>query len=160
MKKARFITMILCIAAAAVFSGFFNIMGAIAILIQDYSQSAVGDYSSCGMALLISSAFLIAGVILAVLEKVWLPAIFNIIGSAFYIYTVKVIYSIPNELILKTATEPLAEKHLLTVIVTVLLAILTFMNVFTEKNSAKREKKRMKKYSREERSLKDSEKIL
>lgn len=160
MKKARIITMILCIAAAAVFSGFFNIMGAIAILIQDYSQSAVGDYSSCGTALLISSAFLIAGVILAALEKVWLPAIFNIIGSAFYIYTVKVIYSIPNELIAKTSTEPLAEKHLLTVIVTVLLAILTFMNVFTEKNSAKREKRRMEKYSKEERSLKDSEKIL
>lgn len=160
MKKARIITLILCIAAAAVFSGFFNIMGGIAILIQDYTQSAVGDYSLCGKALLASSAFLIAAVVLAAFEKVWLPAVFNVIGSAFYIYTVKVFYSIPNELIAKEYTEPFAERHLLTVIVTVLLAALTFFNVFTEKNSAKREKKRAEKYEKENRDLKNNEKIL
>lgn len=160
MKKARIVTLVLCIAAAAVFSGFFNIMGGIAILIQDYTQSAVGDYSFCGKALLISSAFLIAAVVLAAFEKVWLPAAFNVIGTAFYIYTVKVFYSIPNELISKEYTEPFAERHLMTVIVTVLLAALTFLNVFTEKNSAKREKKRAEKYEKENRSLKDNEKIL
>lgn len=158
MKKARILTLVLCIAAAVVFSGFINIMGGIALAFV--VESASDTYRICGYCLFASSALLTAATVLAAFEKVWLPAIFNVIGSAFYIYTVKVIYSIPNELIPKTATEPLAEKHLLTVIVTVLLAILTFMNVFTEKNSAKREKKRMEKYSRENRSLEDSEKIL
>lgn len=160
MKKARIITLILCIAAAAVFSGFFNIMGGIAILIQDYTQSAVGDYSLCGKALLISSAFLIAAVVLAAFEKVWLPAAFNVIGSAFYIYTVKVFYSIPNELISKEYTEPFAERHLLTVIVTVLLAVLIFLNYFSEKNAQKRNKKRAERYEKNDRSLSDDEKIL
>lgn len=158
MKKARTLTLILCIAAAAVFSGYINLMGGFALIFV--VEAAADTYRICGMCLFASSALLIAGVVLAAFERVWLPAIFNIFGTAFYIYTVKVIYAIPNELIAKTDTEPLAERHLLTVIVTVLLAVLTFLNVFTEKNSAKREKKRREKYDRENRSLKDSEKIL
>lgn len=160
MKKARIITLILCIAAAAVFSGFYNIMGGIAILIQDYTQSAVGDYSFCGTALLISSAFLIAATVLAAFQKVWLPIILNIIGTGFYIYTVKTFSSIPNELIPKESTEPFAKRHLLTVFVTVLLAILVFLNYFSEKNMEKRNKKQAEKYDKNSRKLKDHEKIL
>ena len=160
MKKARIVTLVLCIASAAVFSGFNNIMGAIAILIQDYTESAVGDYSSCGTALLISSAFLIAATVLAAFQKVWLPSAFNIIGTGFYIYTVKTFYSIPNELIPKENTQPFAERHLMTVFVTVLLAVLIFLNYFSEKNVEKRNKKRAEKYNQNNRKLNDSEKIL
>lgn len=159
MKKARIITLVLCIASAAVFSGFNNIMGGIAILIQDYSSSVV-DYSFCGTALLISSAFLIAATVLAAFQRVWLPAVLNIIGTGFYIYTVKTFYSIPNELIPKENTEPFAERHLLTVIVTVLLAVLIFLNFFSDKNVEKRNKKRAEKHEKNNRTLKDSEKIL
>lgn len=160
MKKARIVTLVLCIAAAAVFSGFNNIMGGIAILIQDYTKSAVGDYSFCGTALLISSALLIAGTVLAAFQKVWLPAVLDIIGTGFYIYTVKTFYSIPNELIPKENTEPFAERHLLTVFVTVLLTVLIFLNYFSEENTEKRNKKLAEKHDKNNRKLEDSEKIL
>ncbi len=160
MKKARILTLVLCIAATAVFSGFYNIMGAIAILIQDYTESAVGDYSFCGTALLISSAFLITATVLAAFQKVWLPALFNVIGTGFYIYTVKTFYSIPNELIPKENTQPFAERHLMTVFVTVLLAILIFLNYFPDKNVEKRNKKFAEKQNKNNRKLIDDAKIL
>lgn len=152
MKKARITTMILCIAAAAIISGFINIAGGIAL--------SLNNYENCGIALFISSLFLISGTVIAIFERVWLPAVFNIIGTVSYIYTVSEIYAIPNTLIPKTNTEPLAERHLLTVIVTILLAILTFLNFFSEKNTDKRAKKRQAKHDRENRKLKDSEKIV
>lgn len=159
MKKARNVTLALCIAATAVFSGFNNIMGGIAVLIQDFSNSAV-DYSFCGTALLISSAFLILGTVLAAFQRVWIPAVLDIIGTGFYIYTVKTFYSIPNELIPKENTEPFAERHLMTVFVTILLAVLIFLNYFSEKNTEKRNKKRTAKHEKNNRKLTDSEKIL
>ena len=152
MKKSRNISMILCIAAAAILSGFVNIAGGIALILNDYEK--------CGIALFISSLFLISGTVFAIFEKVWIPAVFNIIGTVPYIYTVSQLYAIPNTLIPKTATEPLAERHLLTVIVTVLLVMLTFFNFFTDKNVQKRQKRRDKKASERDRALKEEEKIL
>ena len=144
--------MALCIAAALIFSGFINIAGGIALLIN--------NYENCGIALFISSLFLISGTIIAIFEKVWIPAVFNIIGTVSYIYTVSQIYAIPNTLIPKEKTEPLAERHLFTVIVTVLLAMLAFFNFFTDKNVQKRQKRRDKKIEIQDRALKDEEKIL
>lgn len=158
MKKARITVLALCIAAAAVISGFINIMGGIAFAFM--VESADTTYRDCGICLFFSSAFLILGVILAAFEKIWLPAAFDIIGTVFYIITVKMIYAIPNTLRPKTVTEPLAERHLMTVIVTVLLAVLIFLNYFSEKNTAKREKRKAEKYLKENRSLDESEKIL
>ncbi len=156
MKKARNITLVLCIAAAAIISGFINIFGGISIIVVNFDT-----YGKLGIALLISSILLILGTILACFEKVWLPIVFNIIGTISYIYTVTGIYAIPNSAKRpKIKTEALAEKHLLTIIVTVLLAALTIFNLFTEKNVRKREEKRLKKYNSESRSLKDNEKIL
>ena len=155
MKKARIASMILCIAAAAIFAGFTNIFGGISIIVVNFEK-----YGDLGIALLISSFFLILGTVLACFEKFLLPLIFNIIGTAAYIYTVSGFYSIPNDLIPKASTEALAEKHLLTVIVTILLAALTFFNFFTDKNVKKRQNKKNRKYNKENRSLKDSEKIL
>lgn len=158
MKKARIITLILCIAAAAVFSGFINIMGGIALIV--YVESASDIFRNCGICLWVSSAFLIAATVLAAFQKVWLPAAFNIIGTSFYIYMVKTFYAIPDELISKAETERFAERHLLTVIVTVLLAVLIFLNYFSEKNVQKRNKKRAERYEKNDRSLSDDEKIL
>lgn len=158
MKKARIVTLVLCIAAAAVFSGFINIMGGIALTV--YVESASDIFRNCGICLWISSAFLIAATVLAAFQKVWLPAVFNIIGTSFYIYMVKTFYEIPDEIISKADTEPFAERHLLTVIVTVLLAILIFLNYFSEKNVEKRSKKRTEKHNKNDRPLKDNEKIL
>lgn len=158
MKKARITVLVLCIAAAAAISGFINIMGGIGFAFM--VESADTTYRDCGICLFFSSAFLILGVILAAFEKIWLPAAFDIIGTVFYIITVKIIYAIPNTLRPKTVTEPLAERHLMTVIVTVLLAVLIFLNYFSEKNTAKREKRKAEKYRRENRGLDEGEKIL
>lgn len=147
--------MVLCIIAAAVFAGFTNIFGGVSIIVVNFDK-----YGDLGVALLISSFFLILGTILACFEKFLLPIIFNIIGTAAYIYTVSGFYAIPNELIPKASTEALAEKHLLTVIVTILLAALTFFNFFTEKNVRKRQDRKARKYNKESRSLNDNEKIL
>ena len=145
----------MCIAAAAIISGYINIFGGISIIVVNYEK-----YGKIGIALLISSLFLISGIVTAAFQKVWIPAVFNIIGSAAYIYTVSKLYAIPNTLIPKTQTEPLAERHLLTVIVTVLLAALTFFNFFSDKNVQKRQKLREKKIAEQNRALKDDEKII
>ena len=155
MEKARKISLALCIAAAAIISGYINIFGGISITVVNYEK-----YGKIGIALLISSLFLISGIVTAAFQKVWIPAVFNIIGSAAYIYTVSKLYAIPNTLIPKTQTEPLAERHLLTVIVTVLLAALTFFNFFSDKNVQKRQKLREKKITEQNRALKDDEKII
>ncbi len=152
MKKARIVTMTLCIAAAAIISSCLNIAGGIGMTITDRSD--------LGIPLLISSAFLIAGTVTACCKRVWLPIIFNIIGTVCYIYTVSQIYAIPNSVSPKLETEPLAERHLLTVIVTVLLFALAVLNYFDETNVEKRNKKRRLKAEKEERRLSDDEKII
>ena len=152
MEKARKISLSLCIAAAVIISGFINIAGGIALILNNYEK--------CGIALLISTLFLISGTVIAAFQKVWIPAVLNIIGTIFYIYTVSKLYAIPNSLIPKTKTEPLAERHLFTVIVTVLLMALTFFNFFSEKNVQKRQQRRNKIAAEKNRPLKDSEKIV
>ena len=155
MEKARKISLVLCIAAAAIISGYINIFGGISIIVVNYEK-----YGNIGIALLISSLFLIVGTVIAAFQKVWIPAVFNIIGTVPYIYSVMQLYAIPNSLIPKTATEPLAERHLMTVIVTILLAAVAFFNFFSEKNVQNREKRRIQKAAEQDRQLKDSEKIL
>lgn len=158
MKKARTVTVILCIAAAAVISLCLNSAGGFAFAFMVESVSDI--FRKCGTALLISSVFLIAGTVIACFKKVWVPLIFNIIGTAFYIYAVSGIYSIPNTLRPKTDTEPLAERHLLTVIVTVLLFALTVFNYLDEKNVSKRNEKRRLKAENLSKKLSDDEKIV
>lgn len=121
---------------------------------------AITDRTDLGIPLILSSAFLIAGTVIACFKKVWLPVIFNIIGTVSYIYTVSKIYAIPNSVIPKLDTEPLAERHLLTVIVTVLLFALAVFNFFDKSNAEKRDKKRRLKEEKENRKLSDSEKIV
>lgn len=158
MKTARTITLVLCVTATAIISGFINIMGGIGICF--FVETSNATYKNCGICLFISSAFLILGTIIACFKKVWIPLAANIIGSAFYIYTVSQLYAIPNTLISKSDTEPLAERHLLTVIVTILLLALTVFNYFDEKNVSKRNIKQKEKQDKLNRKLTDEEKII
>lgn len=158
MKKARTVTVVLCIAAVAIISLFMNSAGGFALAFLVESSSDI--FRKCGIALLISSAFLIAGTVVACFKKVWIPLIFNIIGTACYIYTVSGIYSIPNTLRPKTDTEPLAERHLMTVIVTLLLFMLTVFNYLDEKNVSKRNEKRRLKAEQLTKKLSDDEKLI
>lgn len=158
MKKARTVTVVLCIAAAAVISLFINSIGGFALAFMVESSSDI--FYKCGIALLASSAFLIAGTVVACFKKVWIPLIFNIIGTACYIYTVSEIYAIPNSMRPKTDTEPLAERHLFTVIVTLLLFALTVFNYLDEKNVSKRNEKHRLKAEKLGKKLSDDEKLI
>lgn len=158
MKKVRTVTAVLCIAAATVISLFINTAGGYAFAFLVESSSDI--FHKCGIALMVSSAFLIAGTAVACFKRVWVPLVLNIIGTACYIYTVSEIYSIPNSLRPKTDTEPLAERHLLTVIVTVLLFALTVFNYLDEKNVSKRNEKRRLKEEALNKKLSDGEKLL
>lgn len=158
MKKARTVTVVLCIAAATVISLFINTAGGYAFAFLVESSSDI--FHKCGIALMVSSAFLIAGTVVACFKRVWIPLVLNIIGTACYIYTVSEIYAIPNTLKPKTDTEPLAERHLLTVIVTVLLFALTVFNYLDEKNVKKRSEKRRLKEEALTKKLSEDEKLL
>lgn len=158
MKKARTVTVVLCIAATAVISLCINTAGGFAFAFLVESSSDI--FRKCGIALMVSSAFLIAGTVVACFKRVWVPLVLNIIGTACYIYTVSEIYAIPNTLRPKTNTEPLAERHLLTVIVTVLLFALTVFNYLDEKNVKKRSEKRRLKEEALNKKLSDDEKLL
>ena len=158
MKKARTASLVLCIIAAAIISLCINTAGGFALAFMVESSSDI--FRKCGIALMVSSAFLIAGTVVACFKKVWIPLVLNIIGTACYIYTVSEIYAIPNSLRPKTDTEPLAERHLLTVIVTVLLFALTVFNYLDEKNVKKRSEKHRLKEEALNKKLSDEEKLL
>lgn len=158
MKTFRNITLALCITATLIISGFINLMGGIGLCF--FVEAEAQTYTICGICLFVSSIFLIFGTIAACFNKVWIPLAANVIGTIFYIYTVASIYAIPNSLVPKTDTEPLAERHLTTVIVTLLLFIITIVNYMDEKNVNKRNIKRQKKHDQINRQLTDEEKIL
>lgn len=162
MKTARNIIMILTIAAVIIICGFINISAGYAFccLIEVESQEYIDLFNSMGSCLLLSSLFLIAALVIAILKKVWIPLILNIIGSGFYIYTVSEIYAIPNSAIEKSRTEFLAERHLITVVVTLLLLALIVFNFLDEKNVNKRQQRKAEKNAKVIRELTDEEKIL
>lgn len=162
MKTARNIILSLTIVTAIIICGFMNLSAGYAFccLMDVDSQENINLFNSMGTGLLLSSLFLILATVIAFFKKVWLPLIMNIIGSCFYIYTVSKLYSIPNSSLPKDYTEPLAERHLFTVIVTLLLIILIILNYFDESNVQKRIDAKNKKIEQNERKLKDEEKIL
>lgn len=162
MNKARNIILVLTIAATIIICGLLNISAGYAFccLMDVESQKNIDLFNSMGTGLLLSSLFLISATVIAFFKKVWITLIMNIIGSAFYIYTVSKLYAIPNSSLPKDVTEPLAERHLLTIIVTLLLITLAIINYFDESNVKKRLNVKKKKIEQNERKLTDDEKIL
>lgn len=162
MKTARNIVLVLTIIATLIISGFINISAGYAFcyLIEVDTQKYIDLFTSMGNGLFLSSLFLITATVIAFFKKVWIPFILNIIGSGFYISTVSKLYDIPNTQLPETVTEPLAERHLLTIIVTVLLIALVILNYFDETNVIKRNDAKKKQKEQNERKLTDEEKIL
>lgn len=162
MKTARNIVLVLTIIATLIISGFINISAGYAFcyLIEVDTQKYIDLFTSMGNGLFLSSLFLITATVIAFFKKVWIPLVLNIIGSGFYISTVSKLYAIPNTQLPESVTEPLAERHLLTVIVTVLLIALVILNYFDEANIIKRNDAKKKQKEQNERKLTDEEKIL
>jgi len=162
MKTTRNIVLTLTISATLIICGFMNISAGYAFccLIEVDSQKYIELFNSMGTGLLLSSLFLIIAVVIAFFKKMWIPLILNIIGSGFYIYTVSKLYAIPNTELPETVTEPLAERHLLTIIVTLLLIVLVILNYFDETNVTKRTNAKKKHIEQNERTLTSDEMIL
>lgn len=162
MKTARNFILFLTIAAVIIICGFVNVSAGYAFccLIEVESQEYIDLFNSMGICLLLSSLFLSTSAVISIFKKVWIPLVLNIIGSVFYIYTVSEIYAIPNSALEKSRTEFLAERHLVTVVVTLLLFALIFFNFLDEKNVNKRKLKKNKKTAQTTRELTSEEKIL
>lgn len=151
-KIARNVTLVLTIAATVISCLGLNLMGGYAFLIN--------GYENCGYALFISSVILIAAVIIAAFKKVIIPLLLNIVGSAFYIYSLTFLAAIPNTKIPSENIEKLMSHHYPTIAVTVLLALLIFFNFMTDEAVKKRHNTKMLKKSTLERELSDDEKIM
>ncbi len=161
MNTARNIIVILTITAVVIICGFLNLTAGYAFccLIEVENPKNINLFHSMGISLLLSSLFLTISTIVALLKKILISLIFNIIGSAFYIYTVSELYAIPHTALEKSRTEFLAERHMLTVIVTLLLFALIIFNYFDEKN-VNRRKLIKEKAVQKNRELTSEEKIL
>lgn len=151
-KKLSKITFIITVIAEVICCLVLNTLGGIAFLMNDYDK--------CGIALFISTVFLIAALILIKFKKAIIPLILTIAGTGSYIYTLAVISAIPNTKIPKEYTEALLAKHYPTIAVTVLLILLIFFNFFSEEAVQKRLKRKNEKLAERERSLNDDEKII
>ena len=162
MKTVRYIILFLTITATVIICGFMNISAGYAFccLMEVENHENIILFNSMGIGLLLSSLFLITATVIAFFKKILLPLVFNILGSICYIYTVSKLYAIPSSSLPKNITEPLAERHLLTVIVTLLLITLIILNYFDDANISRRNKLKALKIEHNNRKLSDDEKIL
>jgi hypothetical protein len=148
LKIARRILLVLSCLSGVIFNLAVNAAGAIGFIMNGYEP--------VGAALFISIPLLIVAFILCVKKFSVLPAIFNIIGSGFYLYSIAAVYAIPNDVVKKIYTEKLAENHLPSVIFSILLLALCVINFLLPENAAKR----MMRKRVTERALNDDEKIM
>lgn len=151
-KKLSKITFIVTIIAEVMCCLILNTLGGIAFIMNDYDK--------CGIALFISTVFLVTALIFIKFKKTIIPLILTIVGTGSYIYTLAVISAIPNAKVPKESTEVLLAKHYPTIAVTVLLILLIFFNFFSEEAVQKRLERKNKKLAERERSLNEDEKII
>lgn len=151
-RNVKIVLNVLSVIALVVCALFLNIMGGIGL--------CMNKYENAGIALFVSSFFLTLAVIFMGNGRMIIPAIFNIIGSAGYIYAINILSAIPNEKIPKQYTEPLIGRIYPAISVTVFVFAAVVMNYFSPRQEAKREARKKAKYEAELRPLKDDEKLL
>lgn len=120
----------------------------------------INGYENAGIGLFVSTFFLTLSVLFLGKGRMVLPALFDIIGTAGYIYAIKIILAIPHTKVAKQSTEMFAGRIYPAISVTVLVLIVIIMNYFSPQQTAKREARRKKKYDRISRPLKNDEKII
>ncbi|MCI5750949.1 MAG: hypothetical protein MR038_00490 [Oscillospiraceae bacterium] len=151
-KKAKTAVNVVTVIALVICALFLNVMGGIGLCLNNYENA--------GIALFISTFFLTLAVIFMGKGRMVMPSVFNIIGSAGYIYAINILAAIPNEMIPKQYTEPLIWRIYPVISVTVLVLAAVIMNYFSPQQEAKREARKKAKYEAELRPLEDDEKIL
>ena len=135
-KTARTITLVLASIAEVICCLGLNSMGAYAFISNGYEK--------CGYALILSTIFLLTALISAILKKVLIPFILNILGSGGYIYALAILSAIPNTKIPTESIERLMANHYPTAFVTVFLIVIIFFNYFSKEAVEKRAEKRKK----------------
>ncbi len=136
------------IAAIAVYPVFLNILGGIGIIVKSENENAVN-----GVILIVSSAMLIGGGVLAILRKNIASAICTAAGTVAAVYVIRAISLIAN-------TDKLIARHLPTVAVPVLIAIVLLLNFLDPEAVRKRAEKKRAKLENENRALTSDEKIV
>lgn len=147
-SRARTVCFVLTVAADVVAALFLDVMGGIGFCMNGYEK--------VGISLFVSAALLTAAVVLTGFGKMIIPAVLCIFGTIAYIYPINAVLAIPNTLIPKTATEPLAQRIYPTAAVSVLIIAMIVFNYFSESNIRRREQIRAEK----QRALRDDEKII
>ena len=147
-SMARTVCFVLTVAADVIAALFLDVMGGIGFCMNGYEK--------VGISLFVSAFLLTAAVVLVGFGKMVLPGVLCVIGTAAYIYSIRAVLSIPNTLIPKTATEPLAQRIYPTAAVTAAIIAMILFNFFSESNIRRREQIRAEK----QRALRDDEKIL
>lgn len=134
---------------------FLNGMGGYALIINDYRV--------CGICLLASGGALAVSLLLSVCKKlpaIILSAVFDIAGSALYIYPISVITAIPSTKISKAYTDVIAGRMYPAIIVTALIAVILLLDYLDPANAEKRAAKKQAKLMERTRSLEEHEKII
>ena len=147
-SRARTVCFVLTVAADAVAALFLDVMGGIGFCMNGYEK--------VGISLFVSAFLLTAAVVLAGFGKMIIPAVLCVFGTIAYIYPIRAVLAIPNTLIPKTATEPLAQRIYPTAAVSIAIVAMIVFNYFSESNIRRREQIRAEK----QRALRDDEKIL
>jgi ABC-type transport system involved in cytochrome c biogenesis permease subunit len=149
----RKITAAILIIAVTVCCGFFNIMGGYALI--------VNNYETAGAFLIVSSAILIPVALLTITSKTTiLPCLFNIVGTACYLYTINALNNIPNAAMTMGTTQTLLNNHLSTFSVTILIFLLAFINYMSVEKVNERNARKEFKAENKKTDLSESEKIV
>ena len=121
---------------------------------------ALNNYENAGYSLIASAVLLTLATVFLGRGRMIVPSVLTVLGTAAYVYPIHVLHSIPHELVPKQAVEPLVMRIYPAVLVTILLSVMIVLNFFSDEQEKKREKKRLEKYDRNDRSLRDDEKIV
>ncbi|MDR0944254.1 MAG: hypothetical protein LBM41_06965 [Ruminococcus sp.] len=154
MKTLRIILLIITGIVTVFFGVIINVLGAIGFILNqvDYSQGSYG--------LIVAAPLLLAAYIMVIFKMSITPAIFTVIGSAGYLYTIYYLNSLAAGWMPGWVTDKIAQNHLPSIYASIFLLVLCALNYFLPEKMEKRKLRRDKKISDENRALTEDEKIM
>ncbi len=155
MDLLRKVMLTLSVISFAVCCLFLNLMGGIAL--------CMNNYDACGKSLILSVILFAVSLIFAFFRRLpanILSALFNAAATLFYIYPIGILNAIPNEQIPRTSIEVITSRIYPAVIVTIVLAIAVFADFFSYDRMAMRAERKRIKAAENKRELTEDEKII
>jgi hypothetical protein len=158
MKAIRIILLIFTGLSVAALALFMNILGAVKLIDEGYTNAAYG--------LIFAAPTLLIAYILTFFKLTFIPAFFNVAGSAGYIYAISAINAISHgegAFIPVWVTDEIVNNHLPSVVVTIFIFVLCGFNYLLPETIEKRRKRRRikdAKLAEQNRELKADEHIM